>query len=223
MMDAVDKFELAHGIYPIAFDRRWHCGVHLAPDGHGPVYAIADGEVVAYRVCQHAIDSGSGNAGFVLLKHSTETGDGRSLTFYSLYMHLLPLSEYQSFGHDGRRLPEFLRNPTGKVDQGAVEPAVAGGDHTVLRKDVIGFLGRYQGVTYTHFEIFMMPRDFDAYFGRTALGHAAPETPTTSDCWGHTYYLIPAGYQFRALPTGTDADNRLHGIRFEPGQVGTTV
>lgn len=32
MMDAVDKFECAYDIYPIAFDRHWHCGVHLQPD-----------------------------------------------------------------------------------------------------------------------------------------------------------------------------------------------
>jgi predicted chitinase len=223
MMDAVDKFELAHGIYPIAFDRRWHCGVHLAPGVHGPVHAIADGEVVAYRVCQHAMDSGNGNAGFVLLRHSTETGDGRALTFYSLYMHLLPLGEYQSFGHDGRRLPEFLRKPTGQVAQGAVEPAAAGGSHRVRRKDVIGFLGRYEGLTYTHFEIFMMPGDFDAYFGHTQLGIAAPTTPQTSDCWGHTYYTIPAGQQFFAQPPGTGADNKLHGIKFESGQTGTNT
>ncbi|MFX1815438.1 M23 family peptidase, partial [Paraburkholderia sp. A1RI_3L] len=70
--------------YPVAADRSWHCGTHLAPDVHGPVHAIADGEVVAYRVCQHAMDDGNGNAGFVLLRHSTETGDGRTLTFYSL-------------------------------------------------------------------------------------------------------------------------------------------
>ncbi|MGF6640817.1 peptidase M23 [Paraburkholderia sp. MM6662-R1] len=223
MMDAVDKFELAHGIYPIAFDRRWHCGAHLAPDVHGPVYAIADGEVVAYRVCQHAMDSGNGNAGFVLLRHSTETGDGRKLTFYSLYMHLLPLAEYQSFGHDGRRLPEFLRKPTGQVAQGAVEPAMRGGNNTVRRKDVIGFLGRYDGVTYTHFEIFMTPCDFDAYFGHTQLGNAAPDAPTSSDCWGHTWYTIPAGQQFYALPPGTDAHNTLHGIKFETRQTGTNT
>jgi predicted chitinase len=223
MMDAVDKFELAHGIYPIAFDRRWHCGVHLAPDAHGPVYAIADGEVVAYRVCQHAIDSGASNAGFVLLKHSTETGNGRSLTFYSLYMHLLPLAEYQSFGHDGRLLPEFLRNSTGKVDQGAVEPAASGGEHTVRRKDVIGFLGRYQGVAYMHFEIFMTQRDFDTYFVHTQLGNAAPDRPTTSDCWGHTYYMIPAGQTFQRLPPGTGEDNKLHGITFDPGQADTNA
>jgi predicted chitinase len=223
MMDAVDKFELAHGIYPIAFDRRWHCGVHLVPDTHGPVYAIADGEVVAYRVCQHAMDSGNGNAGFVLLKHSTETGDGRTLTFYSLYMHLLPLAEYQSFGHDGTQLPEFLSKPSGPDTKGQVTPAAAGGGNTVRRKDVIGFVGRYEGAVYMHFEIFMMPGDFDTYFSHTALGNAAPDTPTTTDCWGHTWYTIPGGQQFYALPPGADAHNKLHGIKFEAGQTATNA
>ncbi|WP_028202782.1 M23 family metallopeptidase [Paraburkholderia nodosa] len=221
MMDAVDEFELFHGIYPIAFDRRWHCGVHLGPDFHGPVYAIADGEVVAYRVCQHAIDDGDSNAGFVLLKHSTETGDGRALTFYSLYMHLLPLAEYQSFGYDGKRVPEFLRMPTGRVSKGQIEPATAGSGKKIRRKDNLGFLGRYQGLTYLHFEIFMTARDFDAYFGRTQLGINAPTTPTTSDCWGHTYFAIPAGQQFYKQPPGTGADNKLNGIEFKPGQTDT--
>jgi predicted chitinase len=223
IMDAVDKFELAHGIYPIAFDRRWHCGVHLAPDTHGPVYAIADGEVIAYRVCQHAMDSGNGNAGFVLLKHSTETGDGRTLTFYSLYMHLLPLAEYQSFGHDGTQLPEFLSKPSGPDTKGQVTPAAAGSGNKVQRKDVIGFVGRYEGAVYMHFEIFMMPGDFDAYFSQTALGNTAPDTPTTTDCWGHTWYTIPGGQQFYALPPGTDAHNKLHGIKFESAQTGTNA
>ncbi len=222
-MDAADKFELAHGVYPIAFDRRWHCGVHLAPDTHGPVYAIADGEVVAYRVCQHAMDEGNSNAGFVLLKHSTETGDGRTLTFYSLYMHLLPLAEYQSFGHDGTRLPEFLRKPSGPDTKGQVTPAAAGSGSNVRRKEVIGFVGRYESAVYMHFEIFMMSGDFDAYFSQTALGNAAPDTPTTSDCWGHTWYAIPGGQQFYALPPETDAHNKLHGIKFEAGQTGTNA
>ena len=44
MMDAIDCFELRHqGIYPIAIDRRWHCGVHLTPNLQGEaVRAIAD-------------------------------------------------------------------------------------------------------------------------------------------------------------------------------------
>ncbi|CAM2192921.1 putative chitinase [Paraburkholderia kururiensis] len=223
MMDAVDKFELAHGIYPVAADRSWHCGTHLAPDVHGPVHAIADGEVVAYRVCQHAMDEGNGNAGFVLLRHSTETGDGRTLTFYSLYMHLLPLAEYHTFGHDGARLPAFLQKSSGPDTRGKVTPAAKGNGEKVRRKDVLGFLGRYQGVTYLHFEIFMTQGDFDAYFGHTQLGVASPGTATTSDCWGHTCLTIPAGQQFYALPQGTDAHGKLHGIAFKAGLAGTNA
>jgi hypothetical protein len=223
MMDAVDAFELAHGIYPIAFDGRWHCGAHLAPDTHGAVHAVADGEVVAYRVCQHATDEGNSNAGFVLLKHSTETGDGRPLTFYSLYMHLLPLAEYQSFGHEGERLPEFLRLPSGPDIQGKVTPAAKGSGHKVMRKDVIGFLGRFQDRVHLHFEIFMTQGDFDTYFSRTQLGNNSPHTSTTSDCWGHTYYTIPEREQFHALPPGTDAQMKLHGVEFKPGKTGTNT
>ncbi|WEY40245.1 peptidase M23 [Paraburkholderia sp. SUR17] len=218
MMDAVDKFELAHGIYPVAADRSWHCGAHLAPDMHGPVHAIADGEVVAYRVCQHAMDDGNGNAGFVLLRHSSETGDGRTLTFYSLYMHLLPLAEYHTFGHDGARLPAFLQKSSGPDTRGKVTPAAKGNGQKVRRKDVLGFLGRYQGVTYMHFEIFMTPGDFDAYFGHTQLGVASPAAATTQDCWGHTWFTIPAGQQFYALPPGADAHGKLHGIAFKAGR-----
>ncbi|WP_321888920.1 peptidase M23 [Paraburkholderia bannensis] len=225
MMDAVDKFEAAHGVYPIAFDRRWHCGVHLAPDTHGAVYAIADGEVVAYRVCQHAIDSGNSHAGFVLLKHSSETGDGRTITFYSLYMHLLPLAEYYTFGYDATGLAEFLCEPSGPDTKGQVTPAAAGGDHKVRRKDIVGYLGRYQGIVYMHCEVFMLPTDFDAYFGHTQLGHAVPDTPTPRDCWGHMYYMIPAGQQFYALPPGTITDahhkHKLKGIEFASGQTDT--
>ncbi|WP_051481308.1 M23 family metallopeptidase [Paraburkholderia nodosa] len=223
MMDAVDQFELAHGVYPIAFDRRWHCGVHLAPDTHGPIHAIADGEVVAYRVCQHAMDSGDGNAGFVLLKHSTETGDGRTITFYSLYMHLLPLAEYHTFGFDNKGLPDFLHLPSGQDTKGQVTPAARGSGQKVRRKGILGYIGRYESVWYMHFEIFMMPGDFDAYFGHTQLGNATPDTPAAADCWGHTYYMIPARQQFFALPPATGADSKLHGIKFEPGYTDTNT
>ncbi|MCU9956991.1 M23 family metallopeptidase [Burkholderia sp. BKH01] len=226
MMDAVDKFECAHGIYPIAFDRRWHCGVHLQPDTKGEVYAIADGEVVAYRVCQHGVDSGKSHTGFVLLKHTTETGEGRALTFYSLYMHLLPLVEYQEHGADSKDLPyEFLRMPTGPVSKGQVTPAVSGEGKKVRRKDVLGWLGKYEGMPHLHFEIFMLPADFDAYFGHTQLGNSTPTppAPTETDWWGHAYFVIPAGSQFRRLPEKADAHNKLHGIAFEPGHEGSNA
>ena len=221
MMDEVDKFECSHGMYPIAFDRRWHCGVHLAPDMARHVHAIADGEVVAYRVCQRAIDDDGSHAGFVLLRHSTETGEGRTLTFYSLYMHLLPLSEYQQCGIDAQRMPACLRLPTGEPAPGQrVAPAVPGDGKKVWRKDLLGGQGMFQGLPHLHFEIFMTQADFAAYFGATQPGHVAPATPDGTDWWGHAYFVIPAGTRFLSLPPGTGADNRLRGIEYEPGQAG---
>ena len=221
VMDAVDEFELFHGIYPIAFDRRRHCGIHLAPEMHGAVYAIADGEVVAYRVCQHAVAPDDSNVGFILLRHVVETGDNRPLTFYSLYMHLLPLAEYHTFGYDAKGLPDFLHMPTGDAPKGKVTPAVKGDGQKVRRKNILGYLGRYERRTHLHFEIFMVPDDFNAYFGHTQLGNPMPDTPTGRDCWGHTYHTIPAGQSFHAQPPGTGSDNTLRGIKFEPGQEGT--
>ncbi|AQQ34530.1 M23 family metallopeptidase [Burkholderia cenocepacia] len=223
MMDAVDERECDHGVYPIAFDRRWHCGMHLQPNEKGEVYAIADGEVVAYRVCQHAVDSGASHIGFVLLKHTTETGEGRTLIFYSLYMHLLPLAEYEGHGADKKRLPEFLRMPTGPVSRGQVTPAVSGEGKKVRRKDVLGWRGQYEDMPHLHFEIFMLPDDFDAYFGSTQLGNSTPTSPNGTDWWGHAYFVIPAGSNFRRLPEKADARNKLHGIEFKLGHEGSNI
>ncbi|MEM5328555.1 hypothetical protein VSR34_18460, partial [Paraburkholderia sp. JHI2823] len=88
----------------------------------------------------------------------------------------------------------------------------------IRRKDILGYVGQYQGVKYLHFETFMLPGDFDAYFGGTQLGNTVPDTPTTTDWWGHCYYMIPAGLQFFALPPGADAHNKLNGIEFTPLQ-----
>ncbi|MGF6533419.1 putative chitinase [Paraburkholderia sp. GAS206C] len=218
MMDAVDMFELAHGVYPIAFDRRWHTGVHLMPDTQNErVRAIADGEVVAYRVCQKAIDGGEGvldsNAGFVLLKHKTETGDGRSITFYSLYMHLLDLDGYTGLGVQVNSLPEFLRTPTSEEGQ-------SGGGKKVYRKDVLGLPGACHGMHHMHFEIFMLPGDFTAYVNSTQLDNKNTTTPTNTDYWGHTYYIIPANQQFVDSPPGVD-NGKLNGIAFDKLQGGS--
>jgi hypothetical protein len=213
LMDTLDRFELAHGIYPIAFDRRWHGGVHLLPDVHAPVHAIADGEVIAYRVCQQAYDVGEGNvdtnAGFVLLKHTTETGDGRSITFYSLYMHLLDLASYLSVNADPKRLPQFLRMPTPGSQASALPPAdrrpgpaQAGAGQKVYRKDILGWLGACHGQLHLHFEIFMAQADFEAYFAATQLGARHPKTPKGTDYWGHSYFVIPGGTRFYSWPPG---------------------
>ncbi|WP_232463209.1 M23 family metallopeptidase [Burkholderia ubonensis] len=223
-MDKLDVMTDSRGLYPIAFDRRWHTGLHLVPssDRSLPVRAIADGDVVAYGAYQRPVFNVCGdrntNAGFVLLKHTTETGENRVLTFYSLYMHLLDLD---SMTHDGiqpppvdvpHSMPTWLREDTGGP--------VSGGDKKVRRKDILGYTGQCQSNRHLHFEIFMAPDDFDAYFGATQLGHRSVETPQGSDCWGHCYYVIPADETFRAQPPGVDARNKLRGIQFAPKQGG---
>ncbi|MCA3194027.1 MAG: peptidase M23 [Cupriavidus sp.] len=232
MMAAVNKLALAHGIYPVAFDRRWHCGVHLARTKDSVVHAIADGEVVAYRVCQHAYVGGGGrpdsNAGFVLLRHTTETGEGRTLTFYSLYMHLLELAGYQSIGADVKRLPEFLRMPQAGADPSQVPSAQQGAPgQKVLRKQVLGWVGQCHGQKHLHFEIFMTKKDFDAYFGQTQLGKKPVTTPTGADYWGHSYYVIPPRTTFVALPPGAlrakDGKHKISGIDFDELRAGANA
>jgi hypothetical protein len=223
IMTAVNALELAHGAYPIAFDRRWHTGVHLMPSNKGdPVRAIADGEVVAYRVAQKAIDGGSGaldsNTGFVMLKHHSDTGDGRSITFYSLYMHLLDLDAYADAGATAvlQSLPDFLQHAT--PDDG-----VSGSSSLkVYRKDVLGVPGACHGQRHIHFEIFMLQDDFSQYFKSTKLDNPQPTTAVGNDCWGHSYFIIPAGQSFKKLPDGANpTTHMLNTIKFAPLEDGT--
>lgn len=223
MMDAADKLELAHGIYPVAMDRRWHTGTHLAPSLlNERVRAIADGEVIAYRVCQHAIEGSPGSAdssaGFVLLKHTTETGDGRVLTFYSLYMHLLEFDRFNDYGTPLSALPSFLQacSPGPDTHPPTAPPAQPGKGLKVHRKDVLGLTGTCHGQRHLHFEIFMTRSDFNAYFGATQLGKTQLTTPTKPDCWGSTYYVISGEYSFYRVPVdqAMTRDNQLHGIAF---------
>lgn len=232
MMAAVDQFELGHhGVYPIAFDRRWHCGSHLAPnDQTDAVRAIADGEVVAYRVSQTAISDGTtqddgrpelnSNNGFVLLKHKTDTGEGRTITFYSLYMHLLDINGQQSIATQptpgaapttgtASALPAWLLHPT--------EGVLAGGNKKVYRKDKLGYWGRCHGQPHLHFEIFMTEEDFNSYFGQTQLGSNTPTTPASTDYWGHSYYVIEGPQKFSRLPT--EAANSTHFPALQDGEL----
>ena len=112
------------GYYPLGANGLWHGGVHfdettgLVAD-LTEVRCIADGEVVAYRIDEAypKSDYGSTQAvystGFVLIKHRLEVPvlpasapvagaqpaaatPGPSLTFFSLYMHLLDWEGYKA-------------------------------------------------------------------------------------------------------------------------------
>jgi predicted chitinase len=227
MMDAVGQFEIGHhGIYPVTFDRRFHGGIHLnSGEQTEPVRASADGEVVAYRVCKNALSDGStdpatgqpllnSNAAFVLLKHRTDTGDGRTITYYSLYMHLLDMTSQEHIDPQptnppetgsANALPKWLLDTAGGKD-GVVQP---GGTKKVYRKDMLGYVGQHQGVAHLHFEIFMADADFTAWFEqdghRVQFGEKNLVQPQSGDYWGHSYFVIHGPKDFVPQPAGMDA------------------
>ncbi|MDK9583241.1 MULTISPECIES: hypothetical protein [Enterobacteriaceae] len=115
------------GQYTIGRSGMWHGGIHIthattpwcALSGSAPLEAfdfpvafkgeqaircMADGEVVAYRVCKDYLTLGwesgplSFSGSFVLVKHYIQPGEKESsgLHFYTLYMHLAPYSAYES-------------------------------------------------------------------------------------------------------------------------------
>ncbi|MBB5408723.1 hypothetical protein HDG34_002660 [Paraburkholderia sp. HC6.4b] len=222
MMDLVDPFEIGHhGVWPVTFDRRSHCGIHLNPgEQTEPVRAIADGEVVAYRVCKNGISDGTtnsttgqpelnSNAGFVLLRHKTDTGDGRTITYYSLYMHLLDMINQEHIvpqpndppeTGSANALPRWLLDTAGGKD-GVVQ---AGGTKKVYRKDMLGYVGQHQGVAHLHFEVFMADGDFTTWFDKVQIGVKKPTQPTTGDYWGHSYFIISGPQEFYPQPAGMD-------------------
>jgi len=113
------------GQYMIGRSGMWHGGIHITEattpwcalsgksrlealdfpipfKGEQAVRCMADGEVVAYRVCKDYLTLGwesgplSFSGSFVLVKHFIQPGEEESsgLHFYTLYMHLAPYSAY---------------------------------------------------------------------------------------------------------------------------------
>lgn len=89
----------AGGFFPVGANNFWHGGVHLDA-GEKAVCAIADGDVVAYRIGKEPLEVALGAAklpmsnGFVLIRHERTTPLGQTIELFSLYMHLLPLDRY---------------------------------------------------------------------------------------------------------------------------------
>ncbi|MDI3291312.1 hypothetical protein [Polyangium sp. 15x6] len=87
------------GFFPIGANNFWHGGIHLDAASDA-VQAIADGDIVAYRINKKALEVKLAGEtmrysnGFVLVRHERYTPKGAKLEFFSLAMHLLPFEEY---------------------------------------------------------------------------------------------------------------------------------
>jgi hypothetical protein len=98
----------------------WHGGIHFADqalttvDSSKGIKAIADGELVAYRINDKYLqnsdeeneDEGLYSNGFFLIRHKIEYASSK-LTFFSLYMHTAKKEDYYTHKIIGN--PEYLR------------------------------------------------------------------------------------------------------------------
>ncbi|WP_063906348.1 glycoside hydrolase family 19 protein [Burkholderia ubonensis] len=104
------------GTYLVSRKGMWHGGIHVTEAGAGQALdleaglrCIADGALIAFRINKtypvSEIASTSSNApvqapystGFALVRHTMEFPRGKTLTFYSLYMHLMSHEDYANF------------------------------------------------------------------------------------------------------------------------------
>ena len=168
------------GYYLLGGHNFWHGGIHIselsAPQciSDQPVRCIADGVVVAYRLNDNYVNSefdGSGvkldlsySSSFCLVRHdykvpgkSGEKGSAASedvMTFFSLYMHLLPYAHYPSDGKVERLRPVYwqgkvratvtakglqLRNPPESKVNGAEAGEPISADMVLCTSSVIEF------------------------------------------------------------------------------------
>ncbi|MCP1481909.1 hypothetical protein J2Y88_004220 [Pseudomonas chlororaphis] len=133
------------GYYPLGSNGLWHGGIHFDEDtglvaDKAEVRCIADGEVVAYRIDEKYPTSNYGSTpsvfstGFVLVKHRLELpappapagspppAAGPSLTFFSLYMHLLDWEGYKA--NPTLKRPAFWGKDTYQVKANAPDKSL---------------------------------------------------------------------------------------------------
>ncbi len=104
------------GFYPIGRLFNWHGGLHVAERSYGPIKAIADGVIVAYRICKTAFITNNikYSNGFVLAKHIYISPNGLAFNFFTLYNHLMPYDEMMG----GKGLPPVFMENVSKVKKG---------------------------------------------------------------------------------------------------------
>ncbi|WP_426395888.1 hypothetical protein ACN9M1_15970 [Ralstonia sp. R-29] len=104
------------GNFAVSSSGMWHGGIHVSADGAGRhldlvhgVRCIAAGEIIAYRINRAPLISeiaagddqpgttltGHYSSAFTLVRHTLEYPAGNRLAFFSLYMHLQSVAEYE--------------------------------------------------------------------------------------------------------------------------------
>ncbi|KMQ49583.1 hypothetical protein CHISP_3514 [Chitinispirillum alkaliphilum] len=190
------KYNEAGGSYPLGCrNNTWHGGIHLVTDG--PVLAVANGEVVAYRFIEEEFTKDGEpiefSTSFVLCKHQYKSLLGNSLDYYSLYMQLNPKPE-------GECIPLFLKTtPSEALDESKLgslhipdtkeRPLVSAGD-------IVGSASNHfavRGKKFFHMEIFTPERISEA-------GSILDDPKLERFFAKKGRYVIPAGRDLMQVP-----------------------
>ncbi|BCF92796.1 MULTISPECIES: hypothetical protein [Paraburkholderia] len=206
-----------HGFYPISRRNRWHGGVHLDPGASAdrPVLAIADGKLIAYRQASQpeykSYDQNKtqpSDTSFVLLKHSTETGNGVRVEFYSLYMHLRNVADFPPSFVD--RAHAHYAKPLQSPEWDKVKVFAEHDAPTVYRKEVVGLIGQWGGKHYVHFETFCTQDQLNAFFPDCKVKYQEANRNGDDEYWGDAYFMIPASTKFHSTYTQRVATQQRH-------------
>ncbi|MGR6874572.1 hypothetical protein ACU6U9_20280 [Pseudomonas sp. HK3] len=113
------------GHYLLGANRHWHGGMHFTISK--PVQAIANGKLIAYRLGRDYLKADLRHSGrnpknqysnsFALIQHEAKV-KGRTLNYYSLYMHLMPASGYQA--KPNLAIPDFIRALQGSDQEATI-------------------------------------------------------------------------------------------------------
>jgi len=168
------------GAFPLGADLAWHGGVHLtAPSDGGkrlPVRAMADGTVAYVRPpkpqtsnASDPLNYGGGwsDNGCVVIRHETEIGEGITVRYFSIILH--------------------LKRIAADVKQG----------QKIWRKDEIGEAGSVYGKTArVHVEIVCDDTNLAALVGRASGALDTSKNGRTTSLFGNAYLRLPAGTPF---------------------------
>lgn len=127
--------KIDNGNYLFSKDGFWHGGIHFSDTvltdvkATQGIRAIADGELVAYRINDKYLqnddeekeDEGLYSNGFFLLKHYFEYPKRNKLTFFSLYMHTASKNKYDFSTHKVIGTNRFLRKSTSYKEEDKLE------------------------------------------------------------------------------------------------------
>jgi len=177
---AMSGGDFGDGAFPLGSDMAWHGGVHLVAPSHDgkrlPVCAMADGTVVYVRQPKPQTNNpndplnyggGWSDNGCVVIRHETEIGDGVTVRFFSIILHL-------------KRIASVVKQ--GKK---------------IWRKDQLGEAGCIYGKhARVHVEIVCDDANLAALVGRASGSLDTSKNGRTTSVFGNVYLRLPAGTPF---------------------------